>query len=447
VALSLDAIRPCLEGTIPSAIATCAEDGTPNVAYLSHVHYVDAGHVALSYQFFNKTRRNVLANGAAAVLVVDPDTAAQYRLGLRYLRTETAGPLFEYMKARLAGIASHVGMAKVFRLEGADVYRVRSVERVAGAALPHPEALPDLLAPLRACSRRLAACAELGELVDAALAGLEAHFGIHTAMLLLLDEGGERLYTVASRGYAASGVGSEIPLGAGIVGVAARERTPIRIGHLAREYLYLDAVREGMRRSGPEPGLETEIPLPGLSDPRSQLAVPVLKGTSLIGVLYAESPREMAFSHAHEDALVTLADTLALAFASLSDAAVVQGAPGVARRRGGTAEGEPLAVRHYDADDSVFLGCDYLIKGVAGAILWSLLREHAKSGRTDYTNRELRLDPAIPLPDLCDNLEARLILLQRRLDEREACVRIKKTGRGRFRLKVERPLELVAVPA
>jgi adenylate cyclase len=175
--------------------------------------------------------------------------------------------------------------------------------------------------------------------------------------------------------------------------------------------------------------------------------VPVLKGTSLIGVLYAESPREMAFSHAHEDALVTLADTLALAFASLSDAAVVQGAPGVARRRGGTAEGEPLAVRHYDADDSVFLGCDYLIKGVAGAILWSLLREHAKSGRTDYTNRELRLDPAIPLTDLCDNLEARLILLQRRLDEREACVRIKKTGRGRFRLKVERPLELVAVPA
>lgn len=447
MALSVDAIRPCLEGTIPSAIATCAPDGTPNVAYLSHVHYVDAGHVALSYQFFNKTRRNVLATGTAAVLVVDPDTAAQYRLALRYLRTETEGPLFEYMKARLAGIASHAGMAKVFRLEGSDVYRVLSVERVGGRVLPCPQARPGLLAPLRACSRRLAACTELGELLDAALAGLEAHFGVRHAMLLLLDESGERLYTVASRGYGTSGVGSEVPVGAGILGVAARERTPIRIGHLAREYLYLDAVRKGMRKAGVDPRLETEIPLPGLADSRSQLAVPVLRGEALIGVLYAESPHEMAFGHEHEDALVALADTLGLAFASLAASAEAQGAPGGPRPTARRAAGEPVTVRHYAADDSVFLGCDYLIKGVAGAILWALLGEHARSGRADFTNRELRLDPAIPLPELCDNLEARLILLQRRLDERGACVRIEKTGRGRFRLKVERPLELVAVPA
>jgi len=447
VSLTLDAIRPCLEGTIPSAVATCAPDGIPNVAFLSHVHYVDARHVALSYQFFNKTRRNVLANPHAAVMVVDPDTAAQYRLALRYLRTETGGALFEYMKARLAGIASHVGMAKVFRLEGADVYEVLGLERVPGPALAPAEPRPGLLGPLRACSRRLLACTELGELLDEALAGLEAHFGIRHAMLLLLDETGERLYTVASRGYAASGVGSEIPLGSGIVGVAARERTPIRIGHLAREYLYLDAVREGMRRAGPAPGLETEIPLPGLRDARSQLAVPVAGPGGLVGVLYVESPREMRFSHEHEDALVTLADTLALAFEALSRGAEGRPPPGASRPAPRRAAGEPVTVRHYAADDSVFLGCDYLIKGVAGAVLWALLTEHARSGRTEFTNRELRLDPAIPLPDLCDNLEARLILLQRRLAERGACVRIEKTGRGRFHLRVERPLELVAMPA
>jgi adenylate cyclase len=104
--LMLGMLRRCFEGAVPSAIATCAPDGTPNVAYLSQVHYVDQEHVALTYQFFNTTRRNILANPLAVVQVVDPDTATHYRLRLEYLRTETAGPLFENMKAKLAGIAS-----------------------------------------------------------------------------------------------------------------------------------------------------------------------------------------------------------------------------------------------------------------------------------------------------------------------------------------------------
>jgi hypothetical protein len=52
----LDSIRACLEGVVPSIVATCATDGEPNLTYVSHVHYVDRTHVALSFQFFNKTR-------------------------------------------------------------------------------------------------------------------------------------------------------------------------------------------------------------------------------------------------------------------------------------------------------------------------------------------------------------------------------------------------------
>ena len=148
----LPAIRPCLEGAIPAVMATSAPDGTPNVAYISQVLYVDEGHVALSFQFFNKTRENILANPSATVLVLDPVTARYFRLHLRYLRTESHGPLFERMKAQLAGIASLSGLDDVFRLKGADLYAVQRIEPVPGEGLePPPHHLPhaDLLGAVR----------------------------------------------------------------------------------------------------------------------------------------------------------------------------------------------------------------------------------------------------------------------------------------------------------
>jgi hypothetical protein len=110
------------------------------------------------------------------------------------------------------------------------------------------------------------------------------------------------------------------------------------------------------------------------------------------------------------------------------------------------AAGSPAVIRHFATDHSVFVDNEYLIKGVAGAIVWKLLREHREGGRAEFTNRELRLDPALKLPDIADNLEARLILLQRRLAERCPFIVIEKTGRGRFRLNVTRPLQLTDVP-
>ena len=55
----------------------------------------------------------------------------------------------------------------------------------------------------------------------------------------------------------------------------------------------------------------------------------------------------------------------------------------------------------------------------------------------------MRLDKHLNLPDIDDNLEARLILLQRRLAEKSSALAIVKTGRGRFRLQVNQPVQLL----
>jgi putative methionine-R-sulfoxide reductase with GAF domain len=444
--LTAETIRDCLDGAVPAIVATCAPDGTPNASLVSQVHFVDKSHVALSFQFFNKTRENVLANPHATVVVIEPQTAAQYRLALQYVRTESQGPLFERMKAKLAGIASHTGMAGVFHLRGSDVYRVLAIERIPTETLP---ASPrrSLLAPLRASSDRLTQCANLGQLLEEFLASLEQGFEIRHAMVLALDAPDKRLYTIASRGYAASGVGSEIPLGVGVIGVAAAQRTPIRINHMTSDYAYGRAIRESAERGGMGALLETMIPLPGLPDSRSQLAVPIVAGGQLIGVLYVESPEDFRFCYDDEDALVALAAQLGMAIQALEQAADTDETPAQAEPRSAPSAGAPAIVRHYGADGSIFIGDDYLIKGVAGCIFRKLLSDYSREQRTEFSNRELRLDSSIRLPDIADNLEARLILLEKRLVERCDFLRIEKTGRGRFRLRVERPFKLVDMPA
>jgi hypothetical protein len=50
------------------------------------------------------------------------------------------------------------------------------------------------------------------------------------------------------------------------------------------------------------------------------------------------------------------------------------------------------------------------------------------------------------LPEVQDNLSVRMLLLQRRLVERDAPVRIVKVARGRFRIEPLRPLMLFERP-
>ena len=119
-------VRLAMEGIFPAKIVTCSAEGIPNIAILSQVWYVDETHVALSHQYFNKTKANLEANPHAQVHVIGPD-ASMWELQVVYQRTERSGPIFDQMALKLEAIAGFMGMTEVFKLKGADIYEVLSV--------------------------------------------------------------------------------------------------------------------------------------------------------------------------------------------------------------------------------------------------------------------------------------------------------------------------------
>jgi Pyridoxamine 5'-phosphate oxidase len=123
-----DEIRPVLDNGVPAVMVTCSADGIPNVTVISQVYYVDESHVALSFQFFNKTIRNVRENPRAYVHVSDMAGYSAWILHLEFQRSETEGPIFEAMDMQIEAIASATGMSGIFKLRAADIYRVVSVE-------------------------------------------------------------------------------------------------------------------------------------------------------------------------------------------------------------------------------------------------------------------------------------------------------------------------------
>ena len=454
--MKLSDLSHCFQGVTPAGIATCDAEGVPNIAMLSQVHYLDEGHVALSCQFFNKTRRNVDQNPFASVRLWDPITLQPYLLQLRFLRAETEGPLFDDMSVRIDAIARTTGMTGIFKLLSADVYEVQSFSVLDNALAPLtepsgswsgcPESAADQrreeLRGLQLLSDRICRARTLEALFAALLESMTTLFGAQHALLLLHDEERSSLVAIDSTGYGRSGAGAEVAVGEGLIGTVAQTRRPLQVSGISAVRRYERAVQESAQKVGAK--VMPEIPLPGLADAQAQLALPLVAHDRLVGVLVLESRDPLAFENWHDAYLGLLANQAALAIAVLAERddedvagdACPETAPLPARRR---------IFTWYAADESVFVDGEYLIRNVPARILWKLLNEHA-GGRREFTNRELRMDPALGLPEYRDNLESRLILLRKRLAERCPDVRLVPVKRGRFVLERDSDLQLEAKP-
>jgi adenylate cyclase len=459
--VALESLTTCFQGLLPAQLFTCSADGIPNAAYLSHVEYVDSTHVALSYQFFNKSRRNITENPQALVFVPDPDTGQGWSLRLRYERSETEGPLFDRMALRIEAIASYCGLKGIFKLRAADVYEVVHVEPVAeevGTLRPPSHVAAAAAASpiftinaLQTLSERIHCADSLETLVDSILLALEETFGFSHSMFLVPAEEKDVLVTIATRGYSENGAGAEVRIGEGICGMVAEARKPIRISGLMRGMLYALA----MHRETQQPeSARKRIPLPGLANPESQLGVPLLARGELVGVLCVESEVPYRFHEEDKASIELLGSYLAIAVQNmlLQERTADSGSETAGAVQPMTAASPAPATQprrevvYYAADECIMVDGEYLIRSIPAKILWRLLSAHQATGRREFTNRELRLDKSLNLPEWKDNLESRLLLLRRRLEQKCPQIGLVSSGRGRFALDLRCEIALATRP-
>ena len=457
----LESMASCFQGLIPATLYTCSKDGIPNAAYLSHVEYYDPTHVALSFQFFNKSHQNITENPRALVRLIDPDTSQGWTMRLRYVRSETSGPVFDSMALRIEAIASYCGLKGIFKLLAADIYEVLSVEkspeedgRAEGTSWIARDRRASLdpvftMKALQSLGDRIHRAESLECLLESILAALEEFFGFNHSMILLTGRNEGELVTIATRGYADNGVGAEARFGEGIIGMVAEARKPIRISGLLRAMLYAYAVH----KRATEQGVVTHhdrIPLPGLAQPESQLGVPLLVRGELIGVLCIESETPYRFHEEDRATVEVLGSYVAIAIQNMmltERAEALDAAP--APRPAAPPASKPTAKRevvYYRADECVMVDGEYLIRSLPANIFWKLVTLRTAEGRTEFTNRELRLDKSLNLPEWKDNLETRLLLLRRRLEQKCPDIRIVPRARGRFALELGCELVLQEKP-
>jgi adenylate cyclase len=446
--IRLESLDRCFHGIVPGVLATCDRDAIPNVTYISQVHLIDEQHLALSCQFFNKTRQNLDVNPLATLELYDPLTFEAYRLRLRFLRAETTGQLFDAMAMRIQAIASHTGMAGVFKLRSADVFVVESIEQREGyIEAPADGArvvrvLPNgpltELRGLQLVSERVARACDLDSLLTGALAALDEVFGFTHGMIMVPE--GNKLVAIASHGYGDAAIGAEVHLGEGLVGTVAVSKKLLRIASASAELRYGRAIRDQYAHVGG--GTSAEIPLPRLADAESQMAIPLLVQNRLVGVLALECRSSMNFEQWHEAFLQVLANQIASGIDRMAEREDDGPLP-TTEAPAPTPHTRKLNFTYYRNDDCVFVDGEYLIRNVPGKILWKILRAYESDHRTEFSNRELRLDPTLGLPPIKDNLESRLILLRKRLEQKCPEVRLVPTRRGRFSLSIGCDLDLV----
>ena len=134
----------------------------------------------------------------------------------------------------------------------------------------------------------------LSEALQSAVNGLQVTLGGDRVSILLTDREKKILEVRAAVGYANNVFELRIPLGSGITGWAAAHRRTLRVNNVLLDTRYIE----------------------GSPNTRSEMAIPLLYRSELLGVLNVESEQHSAYAENDEELLGTLGGSLAAIIAN-----------------------------------------------------------------------------------------------------------------------------------
>jgi len=154
---------------------------------------------------------------------------------------------------------------------------------------------------------------DFDEICDVALRTMDELFEFHHATILLLEPDGRTLRVIASRGYENQAIGGRVQVGTGVIGMVAKKRQIMHVNNLGQQRAYAAAQRREMEKAGRRAQLGEAIPVPGLANAESQIAIPLLIRDDLVGVFSIESPVPRSFDEHQRDLVSIIANQIASA--------------------------------------------------------------------------------------------------------------------------------------
>jgi GAF domain-containing protein len=134
----------------------------------------------------------------------------------------------------------------------------------------------------------------LDEALQSAVSGLQVTLGGDRVTILLADREKKLLEVKAAVGYAPDIFELKVPVGSGITGWAAAHRRTLRVNNVQEDTRYIE----------------------GSANTRSELAIPMIYRSELLGVLNVESEQLNAYTESDEELLGTLGGSLAAIIAN-----------------------------------------------------------------------------------------------------------------------------------
>jgi GAF domain-containing protein len=134
----------------------------------------------------------------------------------------------------------------------------------------------------------------LDEALESAVSGLQVTLGGDRVTILLADREKKVLEVKAAVGYAPDIFELQVPIGSGLTGWAASHRRTLRVNNVQEDSRYVE----------------------GSVNTKSELAIPMIYRSELLGVLNVESEQINAYTESDEEMLGTLGGSLAAIIAN-----------------------------------------------------------------------------------------------------------------------------------